>query len=278
MQSRLLLTALLCVVACVAPGCEGSDEPQLPHIEDTAYITDAQGRVLILHGVNVMNSSKSDPGRMPSITASDAQRMASDWGFNLVRFLIFWDAAEPEPDSQQLLLRVPVDAVTGGDVAHFVTENAGHPGLGVQVGEDAAGHVHVPAGQRERVHDGVVEGPERELEPRTVAHPRDAAADLGDVRGELGVLHLSVLGDDGWVGCRAELDLLRLAHQGELALAGHGVHGACGDERHACDRGAVDERGRRCHGRRAQSHREEGHGGYDTQRHRECTKQPPCPG
>ncbi len=61
------------------------------------FVTDAQGRALILHGINVTGSAKDDPLRMPWITQADAERVAHDWGFNVVRFLIFWDAAEPQP-------------------------------------------------------------------------------------------------------------------------------------------------------------------------------------
>lgn len=61
------------------------------------FIRDGRGRALILHGVNVMSSSKSDPLRMPNLEAADVDRMAERWGFDFVRFLIFWDALEPEP-------------------------------------------------------------------------------------------------------------------------------------------------------------------------------------
>lgn len=60
------------------------------------FVTDAQGRALILHGLNVTGSAKDDPLRMPWITPADAARVGHDWGFNMVRFLIFWDAIEPQ--------------------------------------------------------------------------------------------------------------------------------------------------------------------------------------
>jgi len=66
-------------------------------VEQRWFIRDAQGRALVLQGVNVMSSSKGDPLRMPSVDRDKVLRIARDWGFNLVRFLIFWDAAEPEP-------------------------------------------------------------------------------------------------------------------------------------------------------------------------------------
>jgi len=61
------------------------------------FITDEQGRALILHGINVTGSAKDDPRRQPWITQADAERLQSDFGFNVVRYLIFWDALEPSP-------------------------------------------------------------------------------------------------------------------------------------------------------------------------------------
>lgn len=61
-----------------------------------AFITDELGRALILHGAND-GTGKNDPLRSPALTADDVRRMARDWGFNLHRYLVFWDAAEPMP-------------------------------------------------------------------------------------------------------------------------------------------------------------------------------------
>ncbi|MGH0035089.1 MAG: cellulase family glycosylhydrolase [Myxococcota bacterium] len=76
------LVALFAVTAC-----------DLPHEQ---FITDEKGRALILHGTNLSSASKSDPNRLPSwLTRDDALRLSRDWGFNFVRYLIFWDAVEP---------------------------------------------------------------------------------------------------------------------------------------------------------------------------------------
>jgi len=78
------LAAAVALVAC-----------DVPHQQ---FITDAQGRALVFHGTNLSSASKSDPARLPSwLTHDDALRLSRDWGFNLVRFLIFWDALEPSP-------------------------------------------------------------------------------------------------------------------------------------------------------------------------------------
>jgi len=84
----ILMAALLC--GCSDNGPAGPVEVDIP------FITDDQGRVLIFHGVN-MGSAKALPLHEPDITQQDVERMVFDWGFNLVRFLIFWDGVEPEP-------------------------------------------------------------------------------------------------------------------------------------------------------------------------------------
>jgi endoglycosylceramidase len=61
------------------------------------FVTDEGGGALVLHGANVDGDAKGDPLRMPSVDAAGVARMARDWGFNLARFLIFWDAVESEP-------------------------------------------------------------------------------------------------------------------------------------------------------------------------------------
>ncbi len=74
-------------------GCEAAPEP----VPLDGFITDAEGRALILHGANVSNSTKSSPERLPDLIEDDARRMSQDWGFDFVRYLILWDAVEPEP-------------------------------------------------------------------------------------------------------------------------------------------------------------------------------------
>ena len=60
------------------------------------YITDDQGRALILHGLNVSTSSKYYPDRVGWTQKDDILRMSRDWGFNFARMLILWDGLEPE--------------------------------------------------------------------------------------------------------------------------------------------------------------------------------------
>ncbi len=86
MIRSLLLLAVAC--ATLATACKPVHQQ---------FITDEQGRALILHGVNVSSSAKGDPQRMPWVGVDDVRRLARDWGFNFARFLIFWDALEPQP-------------------------------------------------------------------------------------------------------------------------------------------------------------------------------------
>jgi endoglycosylceramidase len=100
-RALLALLVPLALTPIAALSCSGNTAKQ--H-DDTiapkpmAFITDAQGRALILHGMNVMNAAKGAPDRLPPITAEDASRIAR-WGMNFVRYLVFWDAIEPTPGS-----------------------------------------------------------------------------------------------------------------------------------------------------------------------------------
>lgn len=61
-----------------------------------AWIRDADGRALLLHGANVSGDAKWAPGFTAWHTYEDYERMKTDWGFNVARFLIFWAGIEPE--------------------------------------------------------------------------------------------------------------------------------------------------------------------------------------
>ena len=62
----------------------------------TKYITDSQGRALILHGTNSSGNAKHSEGHVPWIQEKDVEQEVVEWGFNFVRFLVFWDGIEPE--------------------------------------------------------------------------------------------------------------------------------------------------------------------------------------
>ncbi|MBD3242382.1 MAG: cellulase family glycosylhydrolase [Chitinivibrionales bacterium] len=58
--------------------------------------TDSSGRICIYHGVNVSNYAKHAAGFTSWHTKDDFARL-QDWGFNIVRYLVFWEALEPTP-------------------------------------------------------------------------------------------------------------------------------------------------------------------------------------
>lgn len=91
LMANLRFACLLALIGTLA-ACSDDPADKTPY----PFVTDAQGRALILRGINVMSNAKSDPLRMPNISPEDVRRMVEDWGFNHVRFLIFWDAIEPQ--------------------------------------------------------------------------------------------------------------------------------------------------------------------------------------
>lgn len=62
------------------------------------YLYDDDDRIVIYHGLNLSNTSKSTPDNLPWTTQSDLNKL-NQWGFNLVRYLVFWSAIEPQKDS-----------------------------------------------------------------------------------------------------------------------------------------------------------------------------------
>ncbi len=71
------------------------------------WIVDSEGRVVILRGINVSERSKYPPffpgtGYGDSYTEANTSSVTAlirSWGMNAVRFLIIWEAIEPEPDA-----------------------------------------------------------------------------------------------------------------------------------------------------------------------------------
>src|SRR4051812_33095857 len=89
----LALAAFVCSLACSK---SPDPAPSPASARQQRFLTDAQGRALILHGINVDNHAKSDPKRMASISDEEIAMLSRDLGFDHVRMLVFWDAAEPE--------------------------------------------------------------------------------------------------------------------------------------------------------------------------------------
>lgn len=84
--------ALLLLPLLLVAGLACEPEPPRP-----PFVRDAEGGALILHGVNLSGSAKGAPDRLPWVDPDAVHRLSRDWGFDFVRYLIFWDAVEPEP-------------------------------------------------------------------------------------------------------------------------------------------------------------------------------------
>ncbi|HBO42969.1 MAG TPA: hypothetical protein DD670_03350 [Planctomycetaceae bacterium] len=118
MKPSVLGTATVLVCACLARGFADerplSDSPtlrELPgdgdtaaeeskppsaflHVDDQRFF-DAEGRQVLLHGMNVISKSK-DEGYLSWHRAEDFAKMRA-WGMNCIRLGIIWDGIEPEP-------------------------------------------------------------------------------------------------------------------------------------------------------------------------------------
>jgi endoglycosylceramidase len=81
---------LLCIFLAVTSGAQNQNIPS---------IYDVYGRTLILHGLNTAGGAKQSTGHQPWIAEADVQREDTAFGFNVVRYLIFWGAIEPVKDS-----------------------------------------------------------------------------------------------------------------------------------------------------------------------------------
>ena len=111
----LIATAALLASACTSSGDEGRDDRAQASTSvkgehrdgdcdgdvespDTRFIVDSCGRVVILRGVNVEASAKGDTQAGSHLPRSEVkgQSALGQWGWNTVRFLVFWGSIEPE--------------------------------------------------------------------------------------------------------------------------------------------------------------------------------------
>ncbi|UCH34328.1 MAG: hypothetical protein JSV65_17655, partial [Armatimonadota bacterium] len=101
-RCRRLLELFMCVLlvgspllAAVAFGEASEGATRAFARTEGRWVADEQGRVLMLHGVNLSGSAKSFPF-MPW-TSKDEVMALREWGFNSVRYLMVWEAVEPQP-------------------------------------------------------------------------------------------------------------------------------------------------------------------------------------
>jgi endoglycosylceramidase len=93
--------ALVLLFFAITAGCAKKQEEIKPfYYSDGRWIKDSSDRVLVLRGMNVTGSNKwPDPetGKFyPSWLSPDDFKRIASWGYNSVRFLIIWEAIEPE--------------------------------------------------------------------------------------------------------------------------------------------------------------------------------------
>ncbi len=62
---------------------------------DDTFIRDAQGRALILRGVNVAHTAKRSRDGLPWVDKAAVLRLREDFGLNVIRLTMFWRYVEP---------------------------------------------------------------------------------------------------------------------------------------------------------------------------------------
>ncbi len=98
----ILVPAFVAIVAACTRSHHEVSEISRPSDErdgectHTHYITDEACRALVLQGCNLDGSAKGASG-LPAFGRQEVLDLASVWGFNFVRYLIFWSRIEPEP-------------------------------------------------------------------------------------------------------------------------------------------------------------------------------------
>lgn len=98
MISYLYFIAAFIVLVVIVPGIRFVQRNlRVPKKGESKYFRDSHGRIQIFRGVNVCNASKDSEDMLPWHTEKE-YRMLKEHGFNVVRFLVFWEAIEPEED------------------------------------------------------------------------------------------------------------------------------------------------------------------------------------
>ncbi|MCL5277864.1 MAG: glycoside hydrolase family 5 protein, partial [Deltaproteobacteria bacterium] len=97
---------VLLSVLLLFSGCSGSKTSSSSHgavWSDGTWLRDTQGRVIIVHGVNVSETAKHPP-YLPFTTTAMSDQAADQYfsvlkglGLDAVRLLVFWAALEPTP-------------------------------------------------------------------------------------------------------------------------------------------------------------------------------------
>ncbi|MCX5757758.1 MAG: cellulase family glycosylhydrolase, partial [Candidatus Hydrogenedentes bacterium] len=86
-----LVFCVFVVVTAVLVLLRASREPG----PERFYLRDKDNRIVLYHGINVSNYAKTAPDFLSWHTKDDYARLR-EWGFNCVRYLVFWEAVEPK--------------------------------------------------------------------------------------------------------------------------------------------------------------------------------------
>lgn len=93
---RALLLAILVATVCGAAAAQASAAPKLPLGHAGRWITDADGRVVVMHGANLVYKLAPFYPAAGPFGPSDAAYLRS-LGFTAVRVGVLWEALEPQP-------------------------------------------------------------------------------------------------------------------------------------------------------------------------------------
>ncbi len=117
----VLMVSFVLLSACDAPsmladaGADSAVDASVPAPE-LPWLRDESGRVIVLRGTNVSGDSKDPPDFAPNdyVTTADFARLHDELGMNAIRYLVFWEAIEPEPgaydDAYLADVRARIDA------------------------------------------------------------------------------------------------------------------------------------------------------------------------
>jgi len=97
-RHRLLFLSFLALLSLGHPGAQEADSSSRRFCSTKGpRILDPEGRVLLLHGVNYSGAAKSEKTGFLPWQNEEETKVIKKWGFNSVRYLIIWEAVEPEP-------------------------------------------------------------------------------------------------------------------------------------------------------------------------------------
>jgi len=166
------------VVATFAFGCgDGDSQTDLvgsPIASDGTHLRDADGRIVLLRGVNARISGvfdvTFDDGRVPlepipELTSTDCTRMR-ELGLNLLRLPINWSGVEPSRGNYDAayLDRVEAAVNCAGDADVFVIIDLHQDAYSKEIGEDGA-----PLWAIQPAPQMLLEGPLHDLEERRLS-------------------------------------------------------------------------------------------------------------